>query len=239
MIVKFKSTIHPAVPPLLLLLFALSTVFLFGNDRSHFYRGPQHDHMSSQSMTLAANISSNHHFLMFFRQTLGVNGIQGYEPYNRFPIGTYALIKLSILPFADSLAKQIYAARILMLLCFAATAVLAYHTLCRLVSNRWVALTAILLAFSSTYCLYYNDMISTEITSLLGVLLTFHGMVVFVQDKRFLQLLVKVCLALLLGWHVYSLLLPFIIFGLVVGGINTGKKPTTISASHYNQYCYQ
>ena len=98
MIVKFKSTIHPAVPPLLL-LFALSTVFLFANDRSHFYRGAQHDHLSSQSMVLAANLSPKHHFLMFFRQYPSINNTHIYEPYNRFPIGTYALIKLSILPF--------------------------------------------------------------------------------------------------------------------------------------------
>ena len=167
-----------------------------------------------------ANLSPDHHFLMFFRQTLDVSSAQGYEPYNRFPIGTYALIKLSTLPFADSLAKQIYAARILMLSCFIATAVLAYYALCRLVSNRWIALTATLLAFSSTYCLYYNDMISTEITSLFGVLLTFHGMVVFIQKRRFQQLIFKTCVALLLGWHVYFLLLPFIVFGFVTDLIN-------------------
>ena len=131
--------------PLLLLLLALATVFLFGNDRSHFYRGSTHDHMSSQSMALSANLSLNDHLLMFFRQTPGMNGTHGYEPYNRFPIGTYALIKLSLLPFSDSLAKQIYAARLLMLSFFAATAALSYYALCRIVSNRWIALTTIFL----------------------------------------------------------------------------------------------
>ena len=231
MLIERKSVSPPAVLPPLLLLFALSTVFLFGNDRSRFYRGAHHVHLSSQSMALAANLSPDHHFLMFFRQTLGVNGTQGYEPYNRFPIGTYALIKLSTLPFADSLAKQIYAARILMLSCFAATAVLAYYALCRLVSNRWIALAATLLAFSSTYCLYYNDMISTEVTSLFGVLLTFHGMVVFVQDRRFLQLLFKTCLALLLGWHVYSLLFPFIVCGFVGELIRRNSCTLSISST--------
>ena len=46
-------------------------------------------------------------------------------------------------------------------------------------------------------------------------MLTFHGMTVFIQEGRFRQLLVKTCIALLLGWHVYALLLPFIVFGLV------------------------
>ena len=50
--------------------------------------------------------------------------------------------------------------------------------------------------------------------SLFGALLTFHGMVLFVQEGRFRQLLVKACAALLLGWHVYAFLLPFIVLGM-------------------------
>ena len=46
-------------------------------------------------------------------------------------------------------------------------------------------------------------MINPEtVMDLFGVMLTFHGMVVFVQEDRFRQLLGKVCAALLLGWHV-------------------------------------
>ena len=201
--------------PCLLLLLALSTVFLFANDRSHFYRDGFHAYLSSQSMPLAANLSPDHHVLMFFRQTPDADGTPAYQPYNRFPIGTYALIKLAMLPFENDLEKQIYAARLLMLLFFTAAAVLAYLSLCRLIANPWIALTATLLAFSSFYCLYFNDMISTEVTSFFGVMLTFHGMVLFVQGGRVRQLPVKTCVALLLGWHVFALLLPFIVFGLV------------------------
>ena len=46
-------------------------------------------------------------------------------------------------------------------------------------------------------------------------MLVFHGMVIFAQDGRFRQLWIKACLSLLLGWHVYALLLIFIILGLV------------------------
>ena len=48
---------------------------------------------------------------------------------------------------------------------------------------------------------------------LFGAALVFHGMTAFVQEGRFRQLLIKTCAALLLGWHVYGLLLPFIILG--------------------------
>ena len=201
--------------PLILLLIALSTVFLFGNVRGHFYRSGHHDTVSSINLAVAANISHKHNFLGFSRQTLAANGTRSYTPYNRFPIGGYALIKLAISPFDGNLSAQIYVARILMLLFFAAIGVLAYLSLCRLTSNRWIALTATLLSLSSYYCLYYNDLVATEACpSLFGVLLVFHGMVIFVQKGRFRQLLVKTCLALLLGWHVFGLLLPFIVLGL-------------------------
>ena len=47
-----------------------------------------------------------------------------------------------------------------------------------------------------------------------GAALVFHGMVVFVQEGRFRQLLAKTCAALFLGWRVYALILPFIALGL-------------------------
>ena len=213
---KLNPSVLPALP-LLLLLSALATVFLFGNDRGHFYRPGYHNLVSAHHLSVAENLSPAHNFLMFRGQTLDKDGTPSYYvPYNRFPLGGYALIKLAILPFGDGLVAKIYAARMVLLLFFAGSAALAYLSLCRLTANRWIALTATLLAFSSDYLLYYNDMIATENgLSLFGVLLTFHGMVLFAQEGRFRQLLVKACAALLLGWHVYALLLPFIVLGLL------------------------
>ena len=198
--------------PLLLLLLALSTVFFFSNDRGHFYRGG----ISENHLALAANISYEHNFLGFYRETLDFDGLRQYEVYNRFPIGGFLLIKLFILPFGDDLSAQIYAARVLMLLFFAGTAVLAFLAISRISSNRWMALAVTALGFSSYYWLYYNDMVATEVApDLFGVMLVFHGMVIFAQEGRFRQLLIKACIALLLGWHVYALLLPFVVLGLV------------------------
>ena len=203
------------LPPALLLL-ALSSVFLFSGDRGYFYREHKHNEMSAKNLAIAENLSINQHLLMFTHQTLNAEGNTAYQPYNRFPIGIYALIKLAILPFGDDLSAKIYAARMLMLLFFTAAVVMAYLSLRRLTASRWIALTAALLAFSSLYCLYYNDLISGEVAvDLFAALLVFHGMAVFEQEGRFRQLLLKTCLALLLGWHVYALLLPFIAFGLM------------------------
>ena len=204
------------LPPALLLL-ALSSAFIFGAERrNYFYSGLAHNKISAKSIKIAEDLSIEHYFLMFEDQTIDAEGELTYVPYNRFPIGSYALTKLAILPFGDDLSAKIYAARTLMLLFFAAAAVMAYLSLCRITSSRWIALTAALLAFSSPYCLYFNDVITSEaIVDIFGALLVFHGMAVFEQEGRFRQLLLKTCIALLFGWHLYALLLPFIALGLM------------------------
>ena len=198
--------------PLVVLLVGLSSIFVFGGDRGHYYRDGGHDEISSESMAVAANLSPEHGFSMF-RQRLGSLDSPD-EPYNRFPIGLYALLKLGILPFGDDLSAQIWVGRLLMLLFVSAGAVSAYLALGRLTGSGWIASAAVLAAFSSYYVLYYNDMISTQATGVFGILLVFHGMVVFEQEGRFRQLVIKTCGALLLGWHVTALVLPFVVIGL-------------------------
>ena len=213
---RFRPRLRPTALPLALLLLALSALFLFGHDRAYFYRSAHHDWNSSQTLAFAENLSFRHNLVIFHYQTRDADGNPRYStPYSRFPPGGYALVKLAILPFgADAFRAKIYAGRLLMLLLFSAAAALAYHALARIIGSRWDALTATLLAFSSYYVLYYADKISNEVTlDIFAVMLAFHGMAVFVQEGRFRQLVVKSCLALLLGWHAYAFLLPFILFG--------------------------
>ena len=199
------------LPPLLLAL-ALSTLFLFNADRERFYAPIRHD--TGKTLSIAENLSFQHNFRMFLRLAFDQKGEHAYELYNRFPVGGFALIRLVILPFGDNLAAKIFAARMLMLVFLSAAAFLAYRAIDRIASNKWIALTATTVAFSSYYVLRYSNWVSIEfIVDLFAVMLAFHGMVVFVQEGRFRQLLVKTCAALLLGWHVYAFLAPFIILG--------------------------
>ena len=201
--------------PLLLLLVALSTVFLFANDRSHFYRPVGHDWLTAQYIAIAENLSPRQGFLPYVYRYRDADGNPYYATYARWPIGSYALVKLAVAPFSDRFTTRIYAARVAMLLLFAAAAVLAYFTLVRISGDRWIALTATLLSFSSYYALFYNDVLAPDvIPALFGILLTAHGMALFEQERRWPQLAVKSCIALLLCWHVYALLLPYIVFGL-------------------------
>ncbi len=214
--------------PLALLLLALSSAFVFGNDRSQFYRKGEHN-VSIQTLEIAANLSAEHGFLQFRSRSLDRSGEPAYAVYNRFPIGSAALVRLAILPFGDDAPRQIMAARLLMLALFAAAAVLAHLSLARLLGDRRIALAATLLAFSSYCLLFYNDMVSSEVASLFGVMLAFHGMVLFAQEGRFRQLLAKTAVALLLGWHAAALVAAFVLLGLASGARRTrgggGARP--------------
>lgn len=208
-----------------LLLAALATVFV-GYDRGTFYRSWLHNAVSSNYLTIAANLSPDHDFLGFRGLHLNKDGEYGYEAYNRFPVGGHLLNKAAMMPFANDLSAQIRAARMLMVAFFAAAAVVAYLSLLRLTARPNVALATTLLGFSSFPALYYSDMIATEGSiDLFAVMLTFHGMVVFTQEGRFWPLVLKTCVALLLGWHVLALLLPFVVFGFVGGWLRQRRNP--------------
>ena len=202
--------------PLALLLLALSSVFVFGGDRSYFYRPGNHDWSSGHTLALSANLSAEHGFLLFQRRKLDAQGEPRYASlYHRYPIGNYALVKLAIAPFGDDIPRQIMAARLLMLAFFAAAAVLAYLALARLLGDRPIASAATLLAFSPYYLLHYADAISDlASTDLFGIALVFHGMALYAREGRYRQLLVKTAVALPLGWHVLALIAPFVLFGL-------------------------
>ena len=202
------STLGPA----LALFAALSTVFLFGEHRGYFYWN--YDWVSSQSMAIAANLSVDHGFLMFLRQTFDSAGAVAYDPYNRFPIGTYAALKLAMLPFEGDLSAQIFAAKTLTVCFFCAAAATAWLALSRILCDRWGAAAAVLLAFSSYPMLYHADMVGEGFADLFGVMLAFHGMAVFVRKGGFRQLALKMCIALTLGWHTIALIVPFVLFGL-------------------------
>ena len=201
--------------PLALLLLALSAVFVFGGDRGYFYRQGHHDFITAQTMTVAANLSPDDGFRMCRRRKLLQDGEPACAfPHNAYPIGPFALVRLAMEAAGDSPARQLYAARLLTLAFFAGAAVLAWLALARLLGDRWIAAAATLLAFSSYYLLYYADQVAFQVTALFGVMLAFHGMVLFAQEGRFRQLALKTAAALLLGWHAAAVAAPFALLGL-------------------------
>ena len=203
------------LPAAALPLFMFIALLALGGDREYLYRAEgDHNWGTIKNLAIAENLSPEHNFLLTTKVWRDEDGGLSYAPYGRFPVGGYVLLKLATLPFGDGLAANLMAARVLMLLMFCGAALFACLAVSRATGSRWVALAATPLAFSGFYALYHADAVSGEsVMDLFGAALVFHGMAVFVQEGRFRQLLVKTCAALLLGWRVYALLLPFIALG--------------------------
>ena len=198
-------------PPLAVPLIALAVLLALGGDRARFQRdGGFHHELSAKSLAIAENLSPKHNFRLATGVWRDADRGFAYNLYGRFPIGVYALTKLAGMPFGSDLAAALLAARVLMLAMFCGAALLCYLAAARVAGSRLAAFAATAFAFSGFYALHYADAVASETSpDLFGAMLVFHGMAVFVQEGRFRQLLVKTCAALLLGWHVYALVLPF------------------------------
>ena len=204
-------------PPVALGLCLAAVVFL-GSGRGGFLRAPSDEPRSFATLARVASFSPEHGFARFSRRTLDPEGAVVVEWDNRLPIGGDGALALATAPFRGSPAASLEAARWLMIVFFAGTLLFGYSSLRRLLSHRWIAFAATLLAFSS-YSWSRGGVIAAEgLPALFGVTLCFHGLVVFVREGRFRQLLAKTGAALLLGWQTYALLLPFVVFGLAAAG---------------------
>lgn len=208
---RVRGAFH-AWAPLSLLALGIALAFAFNIDRAHYYA--PFDHNTAKNLAIAENLSFEHNLRTFTNLSFGADGEPAYQSYSRFPIGGYALLKAVMLPFGDDMAAKTFAARLLMLAFFSAAALLAYQSVVRIASNKWIAAAAVLIAFSNYYVLVYANWVNTEtMMGLLAVMLTFHGITVFLQDGRFRQLAIKTCVALMLDWHVYAFLAPFLVLG--------------------------
>ena len=197
---------------LTILIFVSLAVLFLENNNISFQQG-HHGFLSSHGITLAKNISMENHLLMFHNISIDSQGTQIYNAYNRFPITSFLILKISMLPFENNLEMEVLAARYTMILFYLGSILLAYLTMQILFKNKLLAISVVLMAFSSVYIQYYNDMIFNDTPTLFGLFLVLHGMVVYNNDNsKFKQLLVKSIIGISLGWQVYTLLLLYIIY---------------------------
>ena len=226
--------------PLAVLLCTLATVFLFAPDRSLFLGKDHHNHHSrlthAESLTYehlvnSINMWPRHYFVSTNSVDVDADGkiVPGYM-YNRFPVGGRLLLYLAMRPFDDPWNK-VRVARTLMIVFFLAAATLAYFALAALAVDRWAAVAATLLAFGSSYHFAYHDMTHTQgVVGLFGVMLVFHGMAALAGRlpmrgaSSLRQLLAKTCVAALLDWRVFALLLPFVALGIVLGVVQRDRS---------------
>jgi hypothetical protein len=150
-----------------------------------------HGILSSQGMTIAANLSLQRHGFMYDHVSMGPDGRVVYSGYNRFPVTYFAMVKGAFVVAGEDVRRQFLFARILTSAFCAAAFLCAFLSLRLLCAASLPALCATLLAFSSMYIYYYSDMIFNDMPSLFGCLLVFHGMIVHARTDRRGQLYLK------------------------------------------------
>jgi hypothetical protein len=179
-------------------------LILFQNCTVGFAKG-HHGFLSSHGMAIARNLSYKTGFMMYHSMEIDKSGKVLYGAYNRFPVFSFAAIKAVISSFSN-LSTQVYMARQLMnvfLICTIFTSFLILHELS---GKPLLSLGATLLAFSSQYIHYYNDMIFNNIPSLCGFVLALHGITKYEKQGKEKQLYVKSLIGISLGWQVFSAL---------------------------------
>ena len=206
--------------PLALLLAALATAGVHFIDSGPFERLFRvYDPIGLDHLAVAKNLAAEHGWLGLHFRIVEDGGEVVYAPHNSFPPLGHGLIKLATLTQPGDLRGQMQAARMLMLAFCAGAAVLAYFSLAHLTRRRWLALAATLAAFSSYAVLYSWDLVATEgAVDLFATMLAFHGIARYHRRggagaPRFGQLVAETFAALLLGWHAYALLAPFLALG--------------------------
>ena len=192
----------------LLLLSALGITLTFETPTAGFLPG-HHGYLSSMALAMGKNLDAEHHFLMFTRKSIDAEGKEQLDPHNRFPILSFALIGASVSWFAGDPGGEMRVGRIVMLLFFWGTLVLSYRLILRLSGNPLLAAAVSLLAFSSYYMHYYDDMIFNDIPALFGFVLILLGIAAAEIDGShgLLWMAAFVCIAL--GWQGFAPLLSW------------------------------
>lgn len=216
--------------PLVALGLCLAAACFLGSGRGGFLRAPSDDPRSFDTLARTASLSPEDGFARLTRRTLDTDGAVVAERDNRFPLGGDGVLALATAPFRGSPAASLEAARWLMIAFFGGTLFLAYSSLRRLFPHSWIPFAATLLAFSS-YAWRHGGVVAAEgLPALFGVMLCFHGLVVFVREGRFRQAVVKTGAGLLLGWPAYALLLPFVAFGMAAAGRRRYREARVLPA---------
>ena len=193
-----------------LLLVFFSILFL-QNNQAGFDKG-HHGFLSSHGSAIAKNLSLETNFLMYECIFINQNEELSYRTYNRFPVTAFLLIKAVMSIFSPDLSMEVLIARQLMNLFFIGAILFVFFSVYELTRSRIAAVTVSLLSFSSFYLQYYNDMIFNDTPTLFGFVMTFHGIVVYHLHQRKPQLFLKALFGLCLGWHIFSMLLAYIVF---------------------------
>jgi hypothetical protein len=207
-----------------LLLIAALGVTLSLRARTRGFLPGHHGYQTALALSMAKNLDARHHYLMFTRKILNEKGEETLSPHNRLPIGSFLALALVTRLCHDDPMKEIEAGKILMLLCFWGSLVTSFLIVAKLTGRVLLAAAVSLLAFSSYYMQYYDDMVFNDIPALFAFLLLLLGIARCEKDGKRGLLYAATFLAIFLGWQGFAPLVAWWCLRLIPALASRGRE---------------
>ncbi len=184
------------VPPLAFTIITL--IVLLAQSGGIGFWDKHHGWSSSHGLAIMSRSTLENGFVGHARTHISGDGFIGYIYFDRYPVFFSALIG-TLINLTDDLPTKVVLARQVMQLIFLATMLFAFLIIRRMLPNPYLALSVVLLAFSSYDLLYYRDMIHFDQPALLGMLILLYAITVYKLDSRSRWLIPTTLVAVGLG----------------------------------------
>jgi hypothetical protein len=167
------------------------------NSKQGFERG-HHGWVSSHVLAIATHAYPGNGFVGYAVQSRDSAGKNQYQYFDRYPVFFSAALH-GLMQASPDVSMQIYLSRQFMNLVFFLNIVAAYFLLMRLTGSPLISLSAVLLAFSGYYFMYFKDMVHFDQPAVLGITLLLYGVVVYRQTHKIWPLYIAAIAALSMG----------------------------------------
>ena len=183
-----------------------------------------HGWVSSQGLAIISSATLENKFVGYSIEYKDEQNVLHSDYYDRYPVFFSALFN-RVLALAPKLSSKMYLAKQVMNLIFLGTLILAFLTIDKLIKNKPLALTVVLLVFSNPFLLFFKDMVHFDQPALFGFMLLIYAIAVYKLDGLKLPVILATFIAIALGrgYASYAVLIVW----LAIEGVLVLKSKTT------------
>ena len=232
---KFIQGHYPLILSVLILIIAGVMTFTLQNNVVGFEPGydalapKHHGSVSSKGLAIITQATAENHFVGYAIRYKDDQGTIIYDYFDRYPVFFSAAFN-RILALRPKLSSKIYLAKQVMNVIFVATLIVAFLLCDKLIKNKLLSLTAVLIAFANPYLMFYKDMVHFDQPALFGFLLLTYAIALYKIDGLKYPMVIATFIAIALGrgYASYAVLgLWLVIEAFLIlkrGGLSLGQK---------------
>jgi hypothetical protein len=195
--------------------FVLAVILLFAFQHPNILFSQGHQGwVSAHGLAIIKHATWDNFLLGFTCLFKDQNNNMGFYYFDRYPVFFSAIMNGLISFFKQDVVKEVAFARTLMNIIYLATMFLGYLTANLILKNKLKSFTAALLTFSTTYFMYYRDMVHFDQPAILGFMAMMFVITRYSVSGNEKGLLLTAAIAPLLGRGYSTNFLQLLWFGL-------------------------